>query len=550
MTARLDFARASLMPSAAPMPDDDRPDMVAWYDPAQLFQTGVQTVLTEVFSTRADARLLMALGPEQPVYKPPREDEAWIDFIADTGDGWRPTTAVLRCLAAPTLDADGASLPRAELLVMGGDQVYPAGSVDAYEQRLLRPMREVSEEHPAAKPALLAIPGNHDWYDGLVGFVNTFAQGLSLGMWQTFQSRSYHCARLPHGHWLAAVDVQLQQDLDTPQRQWFERALEPMASGDRVILCIAEPIWVFRQQYGKAYKPQLQKLLAFIEKKGARVVLWIAGDLHHYRRMTGDSPGHEGVQYVTAGGGGAFLHPTHTPSQRRLVDNYGRAAVRFALGPEYPPRDVSRRLAAGNLFFPWHNPRFGFATAWIYTLLSWLLPAPNYTVWDQGVAATVREGLKQAATTPSSLVITGVVLAAVVAFTDSNKRYYRVGAGLLHGVAHLLAALLATGTSLWLARSLGIHDPILRRVFALGVTALHGYLFGGLIMGFYLWVSVVVFRRHANEAFSSLCIEGWKNFLRLKVDRDGVSVWAFGLDDVTTSPLRPKVIDRFTIPRV
>lgn len=522
--------------------------MVRWYDPAQLFRTGVQTVLTAIFARRADARILMALGPDQPPLDLSREGDLWIDFVADTGDGWRPTTAVLRELARDALLHEGEALPRGELLVMGGDQVYPSASLHEYEQRLLRPMREVSPPRClASPPKLLSIPGNHDWYDGLVGFTSVFMQGEALGMWQTVQSRSYHCAKLPHGHWLVAVDLQLLQDLDVPQRQWFEAKLAELAPHDTVILCLAEPLWVFRQQYGEAYQPQLKRLLAFIEGKGAKIPLWLAGDLHHYRRLRCTQGIDLGAQLVTAGGGGAFLHPTHTPSLRRLVDNYGRAKTQYAVEHEYPAREVSLRLANGDLRFPILNPSFGLAGAAVYTVLSSLLPRPDYTVWEHGVWSTLLKGLEQAATTPSAIALTAGLLVAVVYFTDSHNRLYRYTAGLLHGLAHLGAALLATGTGYRLLRGIEREHIVLHRLALMAVTFALGYLASGLIMGVYLWVSVRFFRRHGNEAFSALRHEGYKNFLRMRVGAEGVSVWAFGVDD-TSSPT-PRVIDRFEVPR-
>ena len=75
--------------------------MVGWYDPAQLMRTGLQTVLTEVFATRADFRLLMAVGERQEPLDLRSRDALVIDYLADTGDGWRPTTAVLHALAQP-----------------------------------------------------------------------------------------------------------------------------------------------------------------------------------------------------------------------------------------------------------------------------------------------------------------------------------------------------------------------------------------------------------------------------------------------------------------
>jgi hypothetical protein len=541
-----------------------RPDMVGWYDPAQLLRTGVQTVLTEAFATRADFRLLLALGEAQETRSFADRDAFWFDYVADTGDGWRPTTTVLHALAQPAIEVAGESLPRGDLLVMGGDQVYPAGSVALYEERLVSPLRAVSPaEAPPSRPLLLAIPGNHDWYDGLVGFVNTFAQKGALGMWATFQTRSYHCLRLPHRHWLVAVDIQLQCDLDVPQRRWFEGALKDLREGDHVVVCLAEPTWVFRQQYGHDHGPQLRSLVRYItEEKRARVVLWLAGDLHHYRRMTRTDDG-TGAQHITAGGGGAFLHPTHTPSLGRLERGRPGEDRRFTVEAEYPSRRVSLALARRNLAFPLLNLRFGFATAALYTLLSWLLPQPDLGAIDRGVGAAIRRGLVQVAEQPSAISLVALLLVAVVYFTDSNRPLYRVGAGLVHGVAHLLAALGATAAGLWCARALGVqHDVVARRGVMIVASAALGYGLGGIIMGLYLFVSVRIFHRHGNEAFSSLREEGWKNFLRVRVDASGVSLWAFGLDrmparwsdapwplPIDPSPAtHPRVIDRVHIP--
>lgn len=516
------------------MSDRERPGMVGWYDPSQLLRTGLQTVLTEVFATRADFRLIMAVGePQEPLSLADR-DALWVDYVADTGDGWRPTTAVLHALAQPSIRAGDEALARGDLLVMGGDQVYPAGSVAAYEARLLAPMRAVAPAAPAGTaPLLLAIPGNHDWYDGLTGFVNTFAQQGALGLWQTFQRRSYHCVRMPHRHWLVAVDVQLQCDLDVPQRRWFEGALKELAEGDHVVLCMAEPTWVFRQQYAKDHGPQMRALVRYItEEKRARVVLWLAGDLHHYRRMERrDDPASMGAQYVTAGGGGAFLHPTHTPSLQRLERGRRGETRRFSVHAEYPSRERSLAMAGRNLLFPLLNGRFGFATAALYTLLSWLLPQPDLAAIDAGVGPTLRRGMAQAAEQPSAIALVVSLLVAVVYFTDSNRPVYRVGAGLVHGLAHLAAALGATAVGLWLAHALGVqHDVVARRAVMIAASATLGYALGGIIMGVYLFVSVGVFHRHGNEAFSSLREEGWKNFVRLRVDAEGITLWALGVD--------------------
>ena len=52
-------------------------------------------------------------------------------------------------------------------------------------------------------------------------------------------------------------------------------------------------------------------------------------------------------------------------------------------------------------------------------------------------------------------------------------------------------------------------------------------------MGLYLLVSLNLFKRHSNEAFSSLRIEDWKHFLRLRIDAEGhLTIIPIGLRSV------------------
>jgi len=61
-----------------------------------------------------------------------------------------------------------------------------------------------------------------------------------------------------------------------------------------------------------------------------------------------------------------------------------------------------------------------------------------------------------------------------------------------------------------------------------------GAIVGPLIMGIYLFVSLNIFGRHHNEAFSSLRIADFKNFLRFKIDADSgnLTIYPVGVDRV------------------
>src|ERR1051325_10828704 len=69
----------------------------SWLHPVDITRTGVQTFLAGLFGSFADKReVLAALYPSDDKSVPKdfdysQQDEAWFDYICDTGDGWNPT---------------------------------------------------------------------------------------------------------------------------------------------------------------------------------------------------------------------------------------------------------------------------------------------------------------------------------------------------------------------------------------------------------------------------------------------------------------------------
>ena len=90
-----------------------------------------------------------------------------------------------------------------------------------------------------------------------------------------------------------------------------------------------------------------------------------------------------------------------------------------------------------------------------------------------------------------------------VMFTETHKKAYRWTAGIIHGLAHLSAALLVAWAGARLSVSgLGLEEEGLSSLVTTGIgTFIGGYLIGSFLLGLYLLISLNVFRRHANEAF-------------------------------------------------
>ncbi len=512
--------------------------MVSWLDPLILAKTGLRAVISATIGKQADRRLLDALAA--PDVKPwdfsvdaagqPRE-ELWFDYVSDMGDGWDSTYAVAQTVARRTLtvrDETGATYDTrgGELLVFGGDEVYPTASVSAYEERTLKPWTSAMRgQRPP--PHLFAIPGNHDWYDGLVSFMRLFCQGRDLGGFETHQRRSYFAVKLPHGWWLIGTDMQLESDIDQPQVSYFQELARQLGKDDHIILCLAEPAWLVSRIRPKDGRSYLENNLDFLEDQvlGKKISVFLAGDLHHYRRHADD----EGRQKIIAGGGGAFLHPTH------LLQKETTLSDGFTERKSFPSPQESRRLCWRNLGLVASNPRFGVLTGLLYMLLAWALAV---NVGDTSVPRALGLVLRTALSSPGIVLLAVLVFLGLIGFADRRFGRWRWLAGLLHGLAHLAAAfVIAWGVAHLVGAVLGLpfRSPWRDLLSAVLIFA-GGFLAGPTIMGLYLLLSLNGFGAHPNEAFSSLAIPDWKNFIRLHIDKDGrLRIFPIGIRRVPRS---------------
>lgn len=477
--------------------------MVDWYDPYHLLLTGLQVLVWE-FVGQGRAMEESARSPDIPVFG---RDELWFDFVADVGDGWNSTFAIASLLAQERLEMGGRALPRGRFLLFGGDEVYPVPTQRSYRERFIEPYAAAlpSEDVPPAKrPVMLAIPGNHDWYDGLVSFTRLFTQYREIGAWRTLQAQSYFALQLPQGWWLWAMDVLPESYMDYGQREYFRHASYRLEKGDRVILVAAQPDWAERRlRYAdESHFWTVEK--EFIEPRHATVHLWLSGDLHHYRRHERREPDgttNPNFQRITSGGGGAFLYPTHRPAKRSVVVG----DQEFVRKAAFPSLVTSFRLSFLNLAFAAKNWKLGiFPAGVLYWLLTWVkTPAAPDEVFRN----------------PGTLLWLFVILAGFVIFADSERRWFRWVGGLSHGIAQILTASLVTGfvNRTFLEGGVSVTDIIAANV----LNFVAGMIVGPTIFGLYLLVALNVFGFHPEEAFSSLRIQDYKQFLRLHITPEG-----------------------------
>jgi len=675
--------------------------MVHWFRPRLLVRTAVEVAVSSIFGRHADQRLMQAIvgtaeiidyssGSRQaglidapPTYFAAEMGDFWIDYAADVGDGWDSAFSVAWLLTRATLPKLG--LPAGNILVFGGDQVYPSASRDEYERRLINPYRLAFATGTFRD--VFAIPGNHDWYDSLLSFSRIFlsntrfagpVDNASQGC-ETPQHRSYFAIRLPHGWWLLGTDVQLGSDIDGSQWSYFKRVAEQMGEGDRVILCCAEPYWLEQKRLQKreaknqpsALDRLANELLLDKQTGRSRVAVFLAGDLHHYMHYASDED--QPVHRITAGGGGAFLHPTHGAWPKRFEESQESTPHRpiwFEQRKTFPGRWKSWMLGWLNWLFLFKNPTFGLATAILYVILC-LTFLQAFGRWEQeqatvlaqrqleaivpdaGLAMELRrdageppvdvlvvprgEAMERPAaergerdlvreveevqarhseyikkplltrpplrkfleepdfrtpdenngtddggtgspthpnvtarprpTIPAirasvigdlisgwaalpavivawvsldaplesmfALLLIAAVLAGFALFSDLPEAWARVIFGSLHGAVHCAAAVVLAVAGVQLVRNAGFIPPVLSNLALVVMVFGIGWIAGSIIMGLYLWLSLNVFGRHWNAGFSSLRIQGWKNFLRMRISSDGcLTIFPIGIEKI------------------
>lgn len=536
--------------------DIKRMPMVKWFDIGQLASTGIKIIFSTAIGEQSDKRIIQALASSRKEFydysfhydndannfkinkEKPRED-IWIDYVSDLGDGWNPTYNVAYCVSNPELEfvnnGNKIITKRGQVLVFGGDEVYPTPSKDAYYKRLIVPYEAAyGDDAPAEKPHVFAIPGNHDWYDGLAAFTRVFCSDLdrTFAGWFTRQRRSYFALKLPSGWWLLGSDGQLQSDIDTPQIEYFRNVAEKhMQFGDKVILCISQPNWIYAHKYKKYDEPYDESDLIYLQseilsKKNIDVKVFLSGDYHHYRRHEENKAKDKNakVQKITAGGGGAFLHPTNDIDVSLITEDYGankKSKRTFSLKKSYPDTETSKKLAFRDLLFLFLNPGFGIVTAVLYLLTTWLVGATIHfsapaDFWDIFILTA-----KAFKNNPIVAVWIILVFGAFIMFTDTHSKLYKWGGGFLHCMAHMIAIFYIGWGSLYLATYLFGNNAFLQFIFAFALVFWLGWIVGSIIMGIYLFISMYFFGRHNEEAFSALKIQDYKNFLRLHIAKDG-----------------------------
>ena len=584
---------------------------VQWLSVTELLRTGREAARGTEFARYADQRETQAHAPEQ-IYDLSRQgtrQDYVMDYLADTGDGFDATYAVA---ASVNGHAGGTAAPEgpADLLVLGGDEVYPIGSVREYTDRLEMPFERVrpamtGERQRVLDAFVLALPGNHDWYDGLVAFRRNFCEswlqrldtrgagssapplapvtidGIGddyLNRW-AFQSRSYWAVKLPHGWWLWGLDSQLDAHIDAAQIAYFLRARELVQDDERVILCTARPSWTDLPARDEGYWTSNREVLIwFLDRMFGRsedekreecrhqVPLLLTGDKHHYvhYQRVADQDAASPSHLVTCGGGGAYLSSTHHVKDEVTVPwHFGahedQEPTAYHRERTFPSADESRSLRGG-----W----------WQIPLLNGPVTPALVGGIDLLLTCVVFIGLSRhtlAGWVPymvASVLVLGLLVAMSVLFRRPGVVPWK---GTLPGIAHTVAHLAVAGSALLISAALqGLRDgswhlwgdglPLGGSLVALVLVTAWCVLAGNLVFAAYFRVSDS-FGFHENESFSAMHIQHYKSHLRLTFHPSAagtgagpVTVAVLGLRTVPEQPETPdpatvevELVESFTV---
>ena len=541
------------------------PRMTGWFQPTLLARMLQRVLISETFGQYADRRLLVAAldtvpedehvrrakmlveGDGPGALEPDAEGAVWIDYVADLGDGFDSTYAIASLLAQEELTVDGHATRRGQVLLMGGDEVYPDASGDNYQKKLLDPygwaFPDPAPDSPEG-PSLYAIPGNHDWYDGLMAFLAIFTRdgGAHVGGWRTRQRRSYFAVQVAPKWWVWGIDAQLADRVDQPQADYFAMIARAMAAGSNLILLAPEPGWLYAEKRAERPLGVIDDVAAIAIRhcKGARIPLVLSGDQHHYSRFVADWGG---AQFVTSGGGGAYLHPTHTlPDRVAFVaegpptwldarvrgltlgrdGDGGEPAPEGRAAPQpppaqavYPSRAESRRLLNIALLFPWLNPGFGALIGVFYALMGaladfawpdalYLVPAAFFAIFFP--YARRREG-----STPlvvfAAIVNAGAHAAAVFALAWGLRDVVAAAPDWAQGPR--VSFLINSAGFIWIGGAIGAS-----------------------LVGFAFYALTRWFGMDPEDAFSGIRLDSYRHFLRIRIVGDAATLYPIRLDRV------------------
>ena len=139
---------------------------------------------------------------------------------------------------------------------------------------------------------------------------------------------------------------------------------------------------------------------------------------------------------------------------------------------------------------------------------------------------------------PTVLLLNLLLFGGILLFTDTSLGKKKLN--YLAGFPHALLQVSNLYLCIWVFARWNIHglqlpvDGILQILLFSAEMLVIGGAISGCLFGIYLLVSILIFKSHPTEASSSYKHEGFKNFLRIHLTKDKLTIYPIGLKKVVT----------------
>ena len=374
----------------------------SWLSPAPLWRSRNQIVRSLLGDPTNDERRRWMeiqreagkLQPNHVIKEHTRLEEFSFLVVGDTGEGDASQFAVV----PPLLEVGGDTA----FMVICSDVIYPSGDAEDYEAKFYRPYNNY------AKP-IYALPGNHDWYDGLNGFMYhlcgaeaptqggapepitaaTDSKGASWRerlrrrlLWrkptemdptvptrkQAWRSADAQLSKQCSPYFaietdpllIVGIDTGMGGGIDSEQGEWLRKI--SLEIDKPKMLLTGKPIYVDGE-----YHPGVIEgggtVDDIVRDPRHRYVAAIGGDIHNYQRYRMRVKGHPGpIFYIVSGGGGAYMSATHKIPRVSLpgIDEEDKDEEGKGGFVCYPRRGDSL-----SFYSKLYDRRFGFGKGWL-----------------------------------------------------------------------------------------------------------------------------------------------------------------------------------------
>jgi Calcineurin-like phosphoesterase len=315
-----------------------------------------------------EAQLAAGVDPQFRIHDYEGRSAIAFLLLGDTGEGDASQYAVV----PPLLHR----APGTDFMMIMGDVVYPAGDSSDYESKFYRPY---SRYHGP----IYGVPGNHDWYDDLHGFMRHFCGNHGLDaesgrtgysevlrrmLWraptrtdeaavarmQRLRSRPEQ-RRYQPGPYVAidtgpllvlAIDTGITGTIDQDQGRWLQCMSN--SSPKPKLLVSGKPLYVDGVRHPGAIENSDSTVDDIVTAPQHNYVAAIGGDVHNYQRYPVELDDGRTIQYIVNGGGGAGSQGTH---KIPVVDLPGVDESGFRCYP--------RRADSLSIFSQIYDRRFG-----------------------------------------------------------------------------------------------------------------------------------------------------------------------------------------------